>query len=101
GLSPESIQSVRSFAKHLGLAFQTADDLLDKTATADEIGKDVLQDNDKATLVTIFGAKRARLTCDQHLEAAEAALAQTGVTAAPIEALISKYIRSKIASHEG
>jgi geranylgeranyl diphosphate synthase type II len=101
GLSPESIQSVRSFAKHLGLAFQTADDLLDKTATADEIGKDVLQDNDKATLVTIFGAKRARLTCDQHLEAAEAALAQSGVTAAPIEALISKYIRSKIASHEG
>jgi geranylgeranyl diphosphate synthase type II len=101
GLSPENIQSVRSFAKHLGLAFQTADDLLDKTATADEIGKDVLQDNDKATLVTIFGAKRARLTCDQHLEAAEAALAQSGVTAAPIEALISKYIRSKIASHEG
>lgn len=96
GLPEERVENVRKFARHLGLAFQTADDLLDKTANANEIGKDVLKDGDKATLVSMFGAKQARTTCDQHLDAADMALRESGVTRAPIEALVSKYLKAKI-----
>lgn len=96
GLSEERIERVGRFARHLGLAFQTADDLLDTTANANDIGKDVLKDGDKATLVSMFGIKRARLTCEQHLAAATAALRESGVTPAPIDALIDKYFRAKI-----
>jgi geranylgeranyl diphosphate synthase, type II len=95
GLPTEKTQSVRTFARHLGLAFQTADDIADKTGTMQELGKDVLKDADKASLVTIFGAKLAQLNCDQHLEAAEAALRDSGVTAPPITALIDRLIKKK------
>lgn len=101
GLPEARIEAVRRFARHLGLAFQTADDLLDKLADPKDIGKDVLKDGDKATLVSLFGARRARLTCEQHLEAAEAALYESGVTAAPIQALVAKFLKTKIGAYEG
>lgn len=95
-LPAERVDAVRIFARHLGLAFQTADDLIDKTSSAAEAGKDVMKDGEKATLVSLFGAKGARHTCEQHLEAADNALLQSGVTAAPIEALVTKYLKTKI-----
>lgn len=101
GLPEAKIEAVRRFARHLGLAFQTADDLLDKLADPKDIGKDVLKDGDKATLVSLFGARRARMTCEQHLEAAEAALCESGVTAAPIEALVDRFLKTKIGAYEG
>lgn len=96
GLPPGRLEAVRRFATHLGLAFQTVDDLLDVSAGADEIGKDVLQDGDKATLVSIFDAKRARMSCRQHLDTAEIALLESGVSPAPIQAIIARYFRAKI-----
>ncbi|MFD2647101.1 polyprenyl synthetase family protein [Devosia albogilva] len=92
------VEHVRRFARHLGLAFQTADDLLDKTASTSEIGKDTLKDGDKATLVSLFGARRARLTCNEHLQAAERALLDSGVSVGPIQAVMDTYLRAKIGS---
>src|SRR5690606_20124978 len=43
----DRIDHVRRFARHLGLAFQTADDLLDKSADPKLIGKDVNKDEGK------------------------------------------------------
>jgi geranylgeranyl diphosphate synthase type II len=97
----DRIDHVRRFARHLGLAFQTADDLLDKSADPKLIGKDVNKDEGKATLVSIFGARQARLTCEEHLAAADAALISSGVNSAPIQALIAKYFKSKLASDAG
>ena len=91
----ESILEVRCFARHLGLAFQTADDLLDVFGDVQEAGKDVNKDGGKTTIVTLHGAGHAHLTCRHHLEAAERALLASGVTPAPIEALIAKYLKSK------
>ena len=88
GLEGERLEAVRRFARHFGLAFQTADDLLDRTATAQQAGKDVGKDGDKATLVSLFGASHARLTCQQHLAHAEQALVDSGVSAAPLRALM-------------
>ena len=94
GLPSDRIEAVRRFATHLGLAFQTADDLLDMTAGAEDIGKDVLKDGTKATLVSIFDAKRARMSCRQHLDVAQVALLDSGVTAAPIQAIIEQHFRA-------
>ena len=88
GLESERLEAVRRFARHFGLAFQTADDLLDRTDTAEQAGKDVGKDGDKATLVSLFGASQARLTCQQHLIHAEQALVDSGVAAAPFRALM-------------
>ena len=88
GLENERLEAVRRFARHFGLAFQTADDLLDRTDTAEQAGKDVGKDGDKATLVSLFGASHARLTCRQHLTHAEQALVDSGVCAAPFRTLM-------------
>lgn len=88
GLESERLEAVRRFARHFGLAFQTADDLLDRTDTAEQAGKDVGKDGDKATLVSLFGASHARLTCQQHLAHAEQALVDSGVSTAPFRALM-------------
>ncbi|WP_246160156.1 polyprenyl synthetase family protein [Aureimonas fodinaquatilis] len=87
---------VRDFARHLGLAFQTADDLLDKSVDPNEIGKDVNKDSGKATIVSLYGEHRARMTCLEHIDAAKLALRASGVRRAPIEALMDRYLKSKI-----
>lgn len=90
GLENEPLQAVRRFARHFGLAFQTADDLLDYTASAEQAGKDVDKDDDKATLVSLFGVGHARLTCQQHLAYAEQALLDSGINAAPVRTLMMR-----------
>jgi geranylgeranyl diphosphate synthase, type II len=84
------IQAVRRYAKHFGLAFQTLDDLLDGTASAQVTGKDVNKDEGKTTLVSLFGASKARQSCQQHLALADAALLESGVVAEPLRALAAR-----------
>ena len=50
------------FGAGLGLAFQIADDILDATATADDLGKSPGKDADagKLTYVTLYGLDAAR-----------------------------------------
>jgi len=61
------------YGRALGLAFQIADDLLDQTASTDELGKATGKDAQagKATLVSLIGEDRARrqakLLTDQAL----------------------------------
>jgi geranylgeranyl diphosphate synthase type II len=98
GLENERLEAVRRFARHFGLAFQTADDLLDHTDTAEQAGKDVGKDGDKTTLVSLFGANQARLTCQQHLSYAEQALAESGVSVAPIRALMMRLFDARQSS---
>lgn len=95
GLDDDRLEAVRQFGRHFGLAFQTADDLLDRTGTAEQAGKDVGKDGDKATLVSLFGANHARLTCQQHLAHAEQALAESGINAAPIHALMMRLFDAR------
>jgi len=96
GMRLENILEVRRFARHLGLAFQTADDLLDAFGDAQEAGKDVNKDGDKATIVTLHGPGHAQLTCRHHLDAAERALLASGISPEPIQALMAKYLKSKM-----
>lgn len=66
-----------AFGTAIGSAFQLADDLLDVTATTDELGKSAGKDDDqgKATLVSIYGVeesrRRAQALCDEAVAALE------------------------------
>jgi geranylgeranyl diphosphate synthase type II len=56
------MQPFTDFGERLGLAFQVADDILDATATAAELGKSPGKDAaaGKLTFVTLYGVERAR-----------------------------------------
>jgi geranylgeranyl diphosphate synthase type II len=95
GLESDRLEAVRRFARHIGLAFQTADDLLDGSATVEQAGKDVGKDSNKATLVSLFGTDQARLTCQHHLAHAEKALMDSGISDAPLRALMTSLFQGK------
>jgi farnesyl diphosphate synthase len=67
-------QQVAGFGRDLGAAFQIADDLLDLTASTEDLGKTAGKDEaaGKATLVSLLGEERAR---SQALMLAEQACA--------------------------
>ncbi len=95
GLEGDRLDAIGDFARHFGLAFQTADDLIDTTGSEAEAGKDIGKDGDKPTLVSLFGPDHARLTCQQHIAHAEQALIASGVNAAPIRDLMKLVFDSR------
>jgi geranylgeranyl pyrophosphate synthase len=56
------LDALTRFGSHLGLAFQIADDLLDVTATAEQLGKHTRKDRDrgKNTYPALLGLQGAR-----------------------------------------
>jgi geranylgeranyl diphosphate synthase type II len=80
GMDPTVTNAFRSFADELGVLFQIVDDILDVTASADDMGKPQGSDErqGKRTYVSEYGLEGAqRLAAECH-ERAHAALAQTG-----------------------
>ena len=61
GVEEEELAAVERAAADIGLAFQIRDDILDVTATSEELGKPVHSDekNNKITYVTLFGIQEA------------------------------------------
>ena len=62
-----SIEALRSYGEAIGLAFQIADDMLDATATSDQLGKTAGKDaaHAKATFVTLLGVGAARAEAER------------------------------------
>ncbi len=62
GVGEKARERFRAFGERLGLAFQVADDILDATATASELGKSPGKDAEagKLTFVTLYGLDSAR-----------------------------------------
>lgn len=69
----EVLLSVERFARQLGLAFQIRDDLLDATATTEELGKNTQRDQElaKSTYPALLGIDGARQALTQTLAAAQ------------------------------
>lgn len=67
----------RQIAKHIGLAFQIKDDLLDATGNEEQLGKPLTdQQNAKSTYVSLLGIEEAQRSLEQETTAAHQLLTQ-------------------------
>nr|WP_295737978.1 farnesyl diphosphate synthase [uncultured Acidocella sp.] len=82
-------QAIIAYGRDLGAAFQIYDDVLDETATAEEMGKTAGKDaaSGKATMVAVLGLERARAQAERLAEQAAAHLESFGERAALLQAL--------------
>jgi geranylgeranyl pyrophosphate synthase len=89
GAGPKVVEALRGFGEEIGLAFQIADDLLDATATSDQLGKTAGRDLElaKSTYVSVLGVDGARQEAQRHARRAVAHLDESGVPSGSLAAL--------------
>lgn len=92
--SDEVILSLRNLGEKVGQAFQIRDDILDVTATFDQIGKTPGKDEvaDKSTYVKLLGLSGAKAELAENLAAAEGILADLSRTTQLVPDSILKQI---------
>jgi farnesyl diphosphate synthase len=80
GASPDERRALLRYGHALGQAFQIADDILDREASAEAMGKATGKDKDagKATLVDRLGLDGARAECDRLVGVCEDAVSAWG-----------------------
>ncbi|MBD2354267.1 polyprenyl synthetase family protein [Tolypothrix sp. FACHB-123] len=96
GVSAEDLQKLTKYAQNIGLAFQIIDDILDITATQEELGKTAGKDlkAQKVTYPSLWGIDESRIKAQQLIEAACAELDSFGDKAQPLKA-IAHFIVSR------
>ncbi|NJN20682.1 MAG: polyprenyl synthetase family protein [Leptolyngbya sp. RL_3_1] len=89
GADEAAIATLSDYAKCIGLAFQIVDDVLDITATSEELGKSAGKDlqAQKATYPSLWGIEESRRQAQQLVDQAKAAVACFGAGAQPLLAL--------------
>lgn len=94
--TPEHQAAMTRFGNTIGLAFQLADDLLDVTATSEQLGKTAGKDltSEKATLVSLYGIEKTKSLLNELIGEAEAELAPFGEKAAILKAA-ARYIATR------
>eukprot|EP01039_Chlorochromonas_danica_P000270 gene270-289_t len=97
GASAEDIAACEIYAEKIGLAFQIADDILDCTATSEELGKTAGKDQDvnKTTYVKLLGLEGSKREALKVINEAKAALDRFGDSAAPLRALADYIVARK------
>lgn len=87
------LEALRSYGQTIGLAFQIADDLLDATATSDQLGKTAGKDaaRAKSTFVTLLGVGAARAEAERLAARAVARLRDAGLVS-PTLVELAHYI---------
>lgn len=97
GAPDADVEKLRSYSRSIGLAFQVVDDILDITATTEELGKTAGKDLAvaKTTYPSLVGLDRSREFADELIESAKAQLVSYDpAKSAPLVAL-AEYIRRR------
>jgi len=93
GAAPAAREALRGYGADMGLAFQVYDDVLDATATSDQLGKTAGKDAAlaKSTFVTLLGVGAARAEAERLAAQAVDRLRQEGVVS-PMLVELAHYI---------
>ena len=85
------------FGRHLGLAFQIVDDILDVTSTPEQMGKATKKDSDKGknTYPSLLGLQASQREAESHLQAALQLVEGLGPAGAPLAALARFVVERK------
>ena len=72
-LSGRESEHYVNYCRHIGLAFQIKDDLLDLEGTAAVLGKETGKDiqENKSTFITVMGAEKSKIALKKEIAAAE------------------------------
>jgi len=94
GASSAQLAALREAGRHLGLAFQIIDDVLDATADSATLGKTAGKDAkaDKTTFVKLHGIEASRQFAREHTTAARHALASLPGDRAFLDALVDSLV---------
>lgn len=86
----DSIIALRTYATHLGLAFQITDDILDCVSTQKEAGKSVSKDaqQGKSSYVAVLGLDASRRRAEEELRSALSALDSFDGKADPLRRIV-------------
>lgn len=97
GASDEEVQRLSRYAQNIGLAFQIVDDILDITATQEELGKTAGKDlqAQKATYPSIWGIEASREQAQALVDEAITQLAVYEEKAEPLRAIANYIITRK------
>lgn len=89
GAAEADLERLSRYAQNIGLAFQIVDDVLDITATQEELGKTAGKDlqAQKATYPSFWGIEESRNQAQRLVESAKAELAVYGEKAQPLMAI--------------
>jgi len=97
GATPEEVAACEKFAMNIGLAFQVADDILDVTASSEDLGKTAGKDEatDKTTYPKLLGLEESKAYARQLIDEAKESLAPFGDRAAPLLAIADFIVDRK------
>lgn len=95
GVTEADLKHLKRYGRHLGIAFQIQDDILDVTGDADKIGKPVGSDegNDKATYPKLLGLDGAERALAVQVTAANEAIEALSAEAAPLKDLLDFVVK--------
>jgi geranylgeranyl diphosphate synthase type II len=93
--TPAQLKALTDFGRHVGLAFQVIDDILDVTQTSETLGKTAGKDTQaqKATYPSIVGLEKSRDIAEQLTRRAFGALKVFAGKAVALEALADYLLR--------
>ncbi|WP_414541338.1 geranylgeranyl diphosphate synthase CrtE [Nostoc sp. CCY0012] len=96
GASAEDLQRLSRYSQNIGLAFQIIDDILDVTATQEQLGKTAGKDliAQKVTYPSLWGIEESRAKAQELVESACIELDTFGELAQPLQAL-AHFITSR------
>ncbi len=95
GSNDEKLSALSDYGDKAGLAFQITDDILNATATTEQLGKPAGSDDamDKATFVSVCGLEAAKLEALRLADAAVTAIEQFGTDAGRLAELVQYAVR--------
>lgn len=96
GANSSDVDRLSCYAQDIGLAFQIVDDVLDITATQEELGKTAGKDlqAQKATYPSFWGIEESQRQAQQLVDRAKSGLDVYGESARPLQA-IADYITAR------